>query len=338
MPVSYKYALVLVFAFALMPVIQTTLTLGRPSGEDWNRHSLMIEDYMSGDLDKIVDRFIGYSPTFHFLMMPFYAITGFDYIQYVQPIFAFLCVLVFLILAENFTTRTGVIISGMFLVTSVAFNQFSGALLPQTIDYIVFPMVVGLLLKKRYTSCAIMTFFALTMHISGIFFIAPIWIYSLIADRKYIPYLFVACVVGTIVLAPSMWYALDIVNITNLDGNFNVVDTPIGFMPSTTQAWLTEWDYFFAYPWYNFLLFGGGLLFVTLPLTIYSMKKYPHYNKYHLLLALWFLGTLPLIRFNWWRWWSFAVLPASLFCGDMIANYIQNSSDSGILIEETQNS
>ena len=307
--------------FAITPSLEYTLENETPSGEDWNRHSVWIEQYISGDISPMFE----YPPIFHLFMTPFYYILRFPNIRYLQPVFSLLAILSTIYLSYKTMDLNGVLMTSLLISTSVAFNQFSGALLPTTFDYIFFPIVIILFLEKRYKLSAFVLWGLIGTHLFGIFLFVIMFIYSYLIDKKFIKYLIIVilcCVVFlpsyvptlySTLTSPGRWENDEMVIVTNFTERF--------------QLWTTPWDDFLTYPIEHFLLFSGFLIWFLLPLTLYSMYKYPKYNKIQLLFVIWFIVLLPLIFFNIWRWWGFAVMPVSLFCGSVISNYMREQND-----------
>ena len=300
--------LFVVFAWllCLIPTIKSTLSIG-VTAEDWTRHSLWINMYLDGNYYP----FSIYPPFYHLFMIPFVLHFG-NYIYIMQPIFLTISFFSILFFVNKYENNLAVILTALILSTSLVFLQFSPALMPQTLDYALFPIAIMLFLDKRYGLSASLVWFLMGTHLVGIFFWTILFFYSLLVDKKYIKYLlfvlllsiaFYPCYSQGIIIKESI--------LTNRNAEF------LRF-----QYWSNPFELYHTYPIHHFLLFSGFLIWFLLPLTIWSMYKLKRYNKIHLIYAVWFIVFLPLGIFAIWRWWSYAVIPVALFTASIISKYI----------------
>ena len=305
----------------VIPSLTQTLKSSVPAGEDWNRHSIWIERYISGDFTPIDE----YPPMFELFMIPFYIITGYPNIRFFQPLFAFLSIFAIISLAKKTMNMDGVLFSSLIVSTSYDFVVYAGSLLPQTLDYIFLPVSIILFFEKKYTKTAFIIWFLLGTHNFGVFIYIMFFIYSYLVDKEFLKYLVIVAIFGLVFL-PSF---LQMTNVISTGGRWENEEMvfKVSFF-DRFQLWTTPWDDFLMYPMEHFITFSGFLLWFLLPLTLWSMKKNPYYDKYQLFYVIWFFVIIPLVFFNTLRWWSYSIVPASLFCGSVIGNYLKNNKNN----------
>jgi len=88
------------------------------------------------------------------------------------------------------------------------------------------------------------------------------------------------------------------------------------------------YDHWHSYPPERFLALSGMFIWLLLPVTIYVMYKKRQFNHIQGFYAIWFISFIPLIVLAWWRWWSYALIPATLFISSVISKYI-DKHDTG---------
>jgi hypothetical protein len=221
---------------------------------------------------------------------------------YFQVIFAVLSTFGILYYVRKIENEKVMILMAMLMATSVAFIEFSSALMPQALDYFLFPLILIAYFKGKNLTVLTGITVIFFMHIIGIIFLGILLIHSLLTKRYKFMY---ASLLLIVILLPILYHYT------------NVVQTEWDFK---AQA---QWESFYISPIYKFFILSGFITWILLPFTIYKLTKQKFKLDEKLLLyAIWILGFLPMAIFNFgiWRAVSYQIIPLSLFVATVIIN------------------
>ena len=296
-----KYILFSCIVLTLTPIIYSTLTTTEITATDWvYRHSVWIDRYINGDFSSIFQ----YPPLFHFLMLPF---VYFHFpVVYLQIVFAVLSLFGILYTAYKLENETTLVLMAMFLASSLAFMMFSSALMPQSLDYFLFPLTCIFYFKKKYAPTILILIIMFLMHILGIVFIFILFLHSLLTRKyKFTKILFII-----LIILVSIFYYYYFIASYEVDVKWDV---------KAQEKW--ESDYIF--PIYKFFIFSGSMTWLSLVFSIYfvTMKKVK-LNEKHLLYLIWALSFIPLSFFGFgiWRATSYSIIPLSYLVASIYSN------------------
>lgn len=302
------------FLFFVTPALESTLTRGKPTAEDWNRHGVWIQQYIDGDFSP----FWKYPPFWHFSLIPFVLLLG-SQIQLSQVLFAGLGFLSIVWLSRKWEGENASILTALMVCSSIVLIQFAPALMPQSFDYIFMPLMAYFFFKKKYwLTTGILVYLGGT-HLFGVFPLFIMGIYSLVRRREFLKYV----VLATLLCLPFFLtsYASGFVGMTGEIAQIG--DQTWRPFEHSYQAWSNNWDRQFTYPIYNFIAWSSIVTWLLLPFTIYSMYRVKKYDAYQLFYVCWFIGLVPLMFFNLWRWISYAIIPIILFTSSVISDYLK---------------
>ena len=273
----------------LTPIIFSTISTNQISSTDWiYRHNEWINRYLRGDFTPVYE----YPPLFHFFMLPF---VYFDFpIIYFQIVFAILSTFGILYYVKKIENEKAMILMAMLMATSVAYIEFSSALMPQALDYFLFPLILIAYFKNKIKLTLSGISIIFFMHIVGIIFLGILLVHSLLTKRYKFAY---ASLILMLILLPITYYYL----MTAPEWDFQA------------QA---QWESFYINPIYKFFILSGFLTWILLPFASYKLiKQKVKFDEKLLLYVIWILGFLPLAIFNFgiWRAVSYQIIPLSLF-------------------------
>ena len=292
----------IMFLLFITPILKISIEQDKPTAEDWNRHGKWILEYASGDFSNITK----YLPFYHIIMIPFVLFLGVN-VKYMQLLFGTLAFFSIILFAKKFHGINASMLSALILGSSVIFTQYAPALMPQTLDFILMPLAVIFMLEKRYLKSAFLIFLLSGMHLFGIFVLITMFIYSFLVDKRFLKYL-----VLVFILILPFYYLISSYSIFSLNNPVVQIGgeywKPFQYQ---FQVWSNDWDRYYTYPLTNFLIFTSPVLWLLTPIAIYSMYKVRKYDRIQLLYVIWFIVLLPLIIFNLWRWFSYAIIPTS---------------------------
>ncbi len=306
---KYRIFLLLAFLFFITPILQATFEFKKPTAEDWVRHEKWVKMYITGDFSNAFQ----YPPFYHFLMLPFVLIMG-NSIKFLQPIIATLGFYSILKLVDHTENKNAVLLTAFMLGSSYNFVTYSSTLTPQAIGFILMPVAITGLLQKNYKKMSVCLLIYGGMHEFGIFLMPIFFIYSALVDKNALKYiLLIAIILSPVLLIPYFNETIKAVEYIDMEN---------------LQVHRTEKTLFYSYPLWRFIIFSGFLFWLLIPITIYSMKHIKKYDKTQLFYVVWFMVVLPLSILNVWRWWSFAIIPATLFSASVIGKYFEGLDDN----------
>jgi hypothetical protein len=281
--------------FILVPIFLSTLT-GRFSATDWvYRHSVWIGQYLRGDFSALVN----YYPLFEFLMLPFVAM-NFP-MQWFQVIFAGLAAFGILYMTYRLESEKTLLYVSILLASSIAFVEFAGSMMPQALDYLVFPIAVVFYYQKRVKYTAGLLLLDFGMHGAGFIFTGILFLHAMLTKRsRYAKLFFVMLMV---MLPFFVWYSF------------------YGNAMEWDYAAQDAWELPYLWPPWNFFFFSGLLAWALLPFALNNLRKVKFkLTEMQLLYVIWIAGFMPLAAFHYgiWRMVSFQIVPLSLLVASLM--------------------
>jgi len=264
------------FFMIIMPIIISTILSDKITATDWiYRHSVWINQYLRGDFSPI---FV-YPPLFHWMMLPFVA---FNFpIKYFQIIFIILST--FGIFYYTYKKESEEILknAAILLMTGIPYILFSGALMPQALDYFFFPLILLAYFKNNHKIVVISLFLMIFFHITAFIFAGILFLHSLLTKRyKFTKSIFALL----LILAPFAFY-------------YNYSAYAIDFQNKYDYKAQIQWESQFISPIWKFFMLSGILTWIYLPFAIYKLyKKKFKINDTQLLYLLW-ISAFTLLMF-----------------------------------------
>ena len=306
MNLQHKYMIFCAVLFVLLPVFLSTLT-GKITATDWiYRHSDWIERYLKGDFTPLLE----YPPLFHWLMI-LLTIGLIIPPIYFQVVFAFLSTIGILIYTYKKESEETLLYVSILLASSIAFVSFAGSLMPQALDYFIFPLVCLLYFKKKYalTIVGLLTIFF--MHITGMLFLMILFAHSLLTKRyKFAKILFILI----ILLSPLFYY-------------HNYL-SPLSWISKWDFKAQAEWEAQYITPIYKFFGLSGFLTWILLPYAIYKLyKKRFKLTEAQLLYIIWIGAFFSFVIFQQgvWRMTSYQIVPLSILVASLLSKPSENN-------------
>jgi len=297
----YKVMLLLLFVglFFLVTshlpmVIQNILVSPEPFGADWNNfHIKIIEAYSKGDFS----RFFNYPPLFHLMLVPLVWLNLIPYVKYLQIIFYLSAIGSSMFLAYKLNGKVASIIMGIILFSSLAFLDRSIQVIPQAIEFIIFPLVILLYNKKKFKTVGLLLLILSYSHSMGIVFTLILFFYTLTVKRNYDKMYLIL-----ILAIPSLiWFPFGLNPATELSSNAKILLDPLS-------------QIFYASP----------LFFSFLIVSMFSMfsSNSPNPEK-HYLFFLWFLVFTPLAFTLIDRWLQYILVPLIMLFMPYFLNFLK---------------
>jgi hypothetical protein len=293
-----KFVLAFAIILFITPAVTSTLS-GTITATDWlYRHSEWIGQYLKGDFMPIFE----YPPLFHWMMLlPVY----FNVEIYFQVVFGLLAFFGILYAALKLEGEKAMLITAVLLAVSIAFVEFSSALMPQALDYFLFSLILLAYFKNRYvitTALSVIMFFT---HNTGLIFIGILLVHSLLTKR----YKFAKIFLAMLLLISPLFYYYQFVAVQNLKEVWNY----------EAQA---QWEAAYMNPWWRFFALSGLLTWVMLPLALWKLyKKKFKLSDTQLLYIVWIAAFLSFLPFNEgiWRMISYQIVPLSLLVASLVS-------------------
>jgi len=292
--------------FLLFPIINSTLTTDKITATDWvYRHSVWIDQYLTGDFSAIQS----YPPLFHWLMLPFVAI-NFP-IKYFQIIFAVLSISSILYFVYKKENEKAVIYSAVLLAGSIAFVEFSGSLMPQALDYILFPLAILLYYRKHTKSMIAVLLIMMLMHGTGFLFVFVLLAHALLTKyKKMIKTLIILLLLLLPIFYYYQFYAVQTFEQNTIMSEIHNIDAQ------------NEWDAQYYNPLWKFFGMSGFLTWILLFPAIYKViKKRFKLTDTQILYIIWVAVFLPFPFFSmgFWRMVSYQIVPLSLLVASLLS-------------------
>lgn len=294
----------------ILPIVNSTLASDEITSTDWvYRHTVWIDYYLKGDFSPALQ----YPPLFHFLMLPFVA-AGFA-IKYMQIVFCVLNLVAVYYFLKHAESESTLLITFMLLATSVTFVGYSSALMPQALDYVLFPMMILLYLKGKDNAAVLVGAAIFAMHLSGLLFMGIIFLHALITkNRAWKKYL-----IAALILVPIFFYYETVA--------VSLQHDMIEFTwDAVAQA---EWESQFLEP-LKFIIYSGFMLYVLFPFAVYgAIKKKFKFTKTQLLYIIWIAVFLLMAfsHFGVWRMVSYLILPFSLLTASLVSPLLKSEEN-----------
>lgn len=321
-----KYIIACALLFVIVPVVLSTMT-GEITATDWiYRHRLWIDEYLSGDFSRL----LSYPPLFHWLLMPL-ADVNFP-MQWLQPIFAIMTTFSILSMTYKLEGEKTAVYLSVLLASSIAYVGFCSALMPQALDYFLFPFMILFYSQGRVKESIILGLVIFFMHGTGFIFLGILFGHSLLMKRYKRAKIYLA--VMLILLPIFIWYSF--------------IAVPFDF---DAQAQIDA-EKKYTEPFWNFFFFSGFMTWFLLAYIIYEkIKGYRNYRKTiesisngsienllghykdlyksidtylfteaQLFYIIWILAFVPLYFFQMglWRMISYQIVPLSLLVASMV--------------------
>lgn len=309
---SSKYMLACAVVFIIAPIFLSTLSSDNITATDWTyRHLTMIQQYLRGDFSPLEY----YVPLFQWLLLPFVAIGA--PMKWFQVIFAALATIGILYYVSKRESEETVLYTAILLASSIAFVEFAGSLMPQALDFALFPLSILFYYQKRrwpMTGLLLAMFF---MHGTGFIFIGILLAHSLIT-KKWI--MFKTLLVLLLITAPIFYYY-----------QF-AVTAQIRMLWPWDAASQAQWESSYLTPWWKFFAMSGFLTWALLPYAVWRLYKHRFkLSDSQILYILWIAAFLTLIPFNQgiWRAISYQIVPLSLFVASVISSDAKIQGVSG---------
>ena len=286
--------------FILIPVFLSSLT-GKITATDWTyRHSVWIGKYLQGDFSPVLD----YPPLFHWIMIILTIGLEIPAIWF-QVIFALLStagILYYTYKSENEETLLYV---SILLASSIAYVSFAGSLMPQALDYLLFPLICLAYFKKKYVLVIVGLLTIFFMHLTGMIFLWILLIHSLYTKR----YKFATIFIIIIFLLSPIFYYYGFIAMHHIDVIWDI----------RSQI---EWEKQYIEPIYKFFGLSGFMTWILLPYASYKLfKKRFKLTETQLLYIFWIGGFLSFIIFQQgiWRMISYQIVPLSLLVASLLS-------------------
>jgi hypothetical protein len=295
-----KENIIFAYVIILSYIIFTTFINGI-TATDWiYRHSEWISRYLKGDFSPIQE----YPPLFHFIMLPFVALQF--PVKYFQILFIFLSTSSLFYFAYKKEDEKVLRDFSILVVGALPFIMFSGALMPQAFDYILFPLICLAYFKNKYATAIIGLLTIFFMHEVGIIFMGILFLHSLLTRRKK----FALYLLITIILILPIFYYYEFESLQNLKYEWDIKAQ-------------NEWESQFINPIWKFFALSGLFTWIYLPKALLNLKKIKFkLSEIHILYLIWIIGFLPLGIFDYgiWRMMSYIIVPLSLFVTSLVSD------------------
>lgn len=301
MNIQHKYMVFCAVLFVLLPVILSTLT-GKITATDWiYRHNDWIERYLKGDFTPIFE----YPPLFHWLMI-LLTIGLIIPPIYFQIVFALLSTIGILIYTYKTESEETLILVSILLASSIAFVSFAGSLMPQAMDYFLFPLILLFYSKNRVKLTILGVLILFFMHITGLLFLMILFAHSILTKHHKFTKIFLVMI---LLLSPIFYY-------------YNSLG-PLSWIVKWDWKVQMEWEKQYMNPFYMLFLNSGFLTWILLPYASYKLyKKRFKLTETQLLYVLWIGAFLSFIIFQQgvWRMISYQIVPLSLLVASLVSN------------------
>jgi hypothetical protein len=306
----FKIWICLLFVLLLSFAINNTWNAG-VTAEDWNRHGPWVQSYIEGNpipLDV-------YPPAFHLFMVLPVILLG-DNIAWFQIVLAALVNFTLLFIVHKYHGQTATLVMAILMLSNMCFLMYYDSLTPQTLDMVIFPIFMVLIMEKRYWLATAGLVFLGYLHLYGIVFLLIATIYSFFYKREYLKYLMVAYILFIpLVIFQYIPFIEGTQQIYAPDKNLYEA----GLRDVWYQAWATEETLYFEKPW-NLLMFTG----FTIPMALYTIyrfykdRKQFKLDEYQKFCIIWAICFIPAMYMGIWRGTSYMIVPlmfliASLF-------------------------
>jgi hypothetical protein len=292
--------------FILVPIFLSSLT-GKITSTDWiYRHNDWAERYLRGDFTPLLE----YPPIFHWIMIILTIGLTIPPV-YFQVIFALLSTLGILYYVLKIENEETLLYVSILLASSIAFVSFAGSLMPQAMDYLIFPLICLAYFKKKYATTTVGLLILFFMHITGMLFIMILLAHSLLTKRYKFATIFTVMI---FLLLPFFYY-------------YNSL-APLSW--SVKWDWKTqlEWEKQYMNPIYMLFLNSGFLTWILLPYASYKLyKRRFKLTDAQLLYVIWIGAFFSFVIFQEgiWRMISYQIVPLSILVASLLSKTSENN-------------
>ena len=309
----FKIWISLLFILLLSFAINNTINAGI-TAEDWNRHGPWTEALLAG---KPIPLSV-YPPAFHIFMAPFVWLFG-DQIAWMQIVLAALVNFTLLFIVHKYHGQTATLVMAILMLSNLCFLIYYDSLTPQTLDIVLFPIFMHLLITKRYALAILPLVFIGYSHQFGFVFLVAATIYSLVYKREFIKFLMVAY----ILLIPMIYFQFVpfVMQVLFDQSAIRAIIPNSGMVNVDYQMFATAETLYFEQP-LNLLAFTG----FTLPLALYTIYRLFKDRKTYKLsdsqkfYIIWAICFIPALYFSIWRGMSYEVVPLMLLTASLFTN------------------
>lgn len=304
MNLQRKYMLFCAILLMILPIFLSTVSSDKIMNTDWTyRHSEWIKYYLRGDLRPALE----YPPLFEMMMTPFVAV-NFP-VKYFQVLFIILTAASMLYYLRKHESENATLMAFFMLATSITFVEYAGSLMPQGLDFVIFPFMLIFYYRGQWKTVLGLALTLSLMHSIGIIFTGTIALHALLTKnkdwKKYV--LFTALVILPIFL--FYFYSSSGLQNQLLQYRWDY----------NAQA---EWDSQFLEPT-MFFIYSGFLIWILMPYALYRLWK----NKFKLTQTqlMYVLLTMAFVilwvgNFGVWRMISYQVVPLALLVASLISD------------------
>lgn len=285
--ILFNYIFVSGLIFLIIPITYMTLNSDMVTASDWVRHLNWIERYIKGDPTPLLE----YPPLFHWLMLP---LVYFNFpVKYFQIFFIILASASIIYFTRKMEGKYPMILITILMATSLAYLMWFSALMPQSLDYFLFPLILLAYFndKRLLVLLGIVTIFF--MHVMGMMFLAILMVHASLTNRRNFLY---PLLILLIVLLPYFYLLMQ-----NLAGNEMFINYEV--------------EAFYLNP-FRFFFLSGIFTWILLPLASHKLiKEKVKFDERLLLYIIWIVCFIPMGIFGYgiWRMVSYIIIPLSLF-------------------------
>jgi hypothetical protein len=317
--------LILIMVLLMSYSVYTTFLNLQPTAEDWNRyHSKVVSDFSKGDFDNsyynqtlVSDK---YPHLFHCFMIVPFMLLG-ENIRFFQIAMMLMVLVSFYFYMKKYEPKAMMLFFAVLLTCNV-FMLYYTALIPQVLDWIIFPIFMIAFFEKKYMMASILTAALMYNHLFGIVFLSAVALYTLLFQRSFIKYLLVAIVLSLPILI-SFYTPI----ITDY-----LMALISGSGMSSSQIWFSPESIFYVFPISHLFIFSG-LVLLMLPFTVFALYKKRTINRQQAFYICLMLCFLPIFFFNFFRAWTFFIIPLTLFQASKIGELIIERKSLKLLTE-----
>lgn len=302
----HKYMAACAVLIMILPIFLSTMNSDEITNTDWvYRHTAWIDYYLHGDFRPALE----YPPLFHLMMAPFvYFNFPMKWFQFVFIIFT-ACGLLYYLSREDNVKFT--LLSLMLLATSITFIEYSGALMPQGLDWGLFFFMLVFYYRGKVKTVLALGLIMTLMHTIGILFMLTLCVHAYLTKKdswkKYLLF-------TLLVILPIFLYYF-------FTGTMNQLLLQYRW-DFDAQA---TWDAQFLEP-INFVIYSGFLTLILFPYALYILAKKRFKLTESQLMFVLLTGSFIALwigNFGIWRMISYQVVPVALLTASLVAEKIE---------------
>jgi hypothetical protein len=200
--------------------------------------------------------------------------------------------------------------AAMMLASSIAFVEFAGSLMPQALDYFIFPLICLAYFKRKYAA-AIIGLTAITMmHNTGMIFIGILFFHALLKEDWKFVKIFLVMI---LIFSPMFYYYQFVIKFDFWDSNAQEL-----------------WEQSYLNPFWKFFALSGLLTWILIPYACWKLwindwyhlrKKKFIFTDAQKLYIVWIVAFISLGIFHQgiWRMISYQIVPLSLLVASLVS-------------------